>query len=347
MAILSSLPGIQVTVCVGGQDAPEHDDNDMEPNPEPNLVSSYIEAETMMEFSIKLIVQDPFNLSYPTLGFQIYVDGVKVREPLLRRVIFEKANGYWESMWGGIKLSTGDDQENCVERPFKFSEIHTSTDDENLDALETDKSLMNKVGEIVVKLHRRHKSHFIGPKVEHDAPLDAPPSVVHEKALKGQAKSHGIALGQARASRFSRKFEANFMDGEGKPIAVFRFKYRDQKAFRSLLAIRRPAEPHDEPASRTASPEPVQQDIINIANFNPQEKRQIQDLCRMFQSGAVPRAPAVKEENPSARAALKRTRVEDATVEATVEATSHQTKKMKKKERPTKGRPTFIDLTDE
>jgi hypothetical protein len=51
----------------------------------------------------------------------------------------------------------------------------------------------------------------------------------------------------------------------------------------------------------------------------------------------------VKEENPSARAALKRTRVED----ATVEATSHQTKKMKKKERPTKGRPTFIDLTDE
>jgi len=106
MAILSSLPGIQVTVCVGGQDAPEHDDNDMEPNPEPNLVSSYIEAETMMEFSIKLIVQDPFDLFYPTLGFQ-------------------KANGYWESMWGGIKLSTGDDQENCVERPFKFSEIHT------------------------------------------------------------------------------------------------------------------------------------------------------------------------------------------------------------------------------
>jgi hypothetical protein len=125
MAILSSLPGIQVTVCVGGQDAPEHDDNDMEPNPEPNLVSSYIEAETMMEFSIKLIVQDPFDLFYPTLGFQIYVDGVKVREPLLRRVIFEKANGYWESMWGGIKLSTGDDQQNCVERPFKFSEIHT------------------------------------------------------------------------------------------------------------------------------------------------------------------------------------------------------------------------------
>jgi hypothetical protein len=55
------------------------------------------------------------------------------------------------------------------------------------------------------------------------------------------------------------------------------------EALRSLLAIRRPAEPHDEPASRTASPEPVQQDIISLANFDPQEKRQIQDLCRMFQ----------------------------------------------------------------
>jgi hypothetical protein len=59
----------------------------------------------------------------------------------------------------------------------------------------------------------------------------------------------------------------------------------------------------------------------------------------------------VKEENPLARATVKRTRVGDATVEATVEASSHQTKKMKKKERPTKGRPTkgrptFIDLTD-
>jgi hypothetical protein len=52
---------------------------------------------------------------------------------------------------------------------------------------------MNKVGDIVVKLHRRDKCHFIGPEVEHDAPLDEPPSVVHEKALKGQAKSHGIA----------------------------------------------------------------------------------------------------------------------------------------------------------
>ena len=35
------------------------------------------------------------------------------------------------------------------------------------------------------------------------------------------------SLGDARASKFSWRFEADFIDGEARPVAEFRFKYRD------------------------------------------------------------------------------------------------------------------------
>ncbi|KAE9368743.1 hypothetical protein N431DRAFT_347016 [Stipitochalara longipes BDJ] len=334
MAILASLPGIEVSVIVKEQSLAEYFDDDFDLVLEPITVSNYIQSETGKEFSIKLVVKDPFNLSYPTLGFQIYVDGVKVREPLLRRTKFEQGDGYWESMWSGIKLSTGDDEQNCVEHPFKFSEIHTSTDDDEFDALPTDVPIVGKVGEIVIKLHRRYKGRFIGPKVQQDAPLNEPPSIVHEKALKGQAKSHSIALGEARSSKFSWRFEADFIDGEDHPIAVFRFKYRDRKALQSLLVIPRSPEPEEAPASRTATVEPLEQNTLNIANLNPGARRKIQDFFQMLQSAEASRVPAVKQENQVDRTAVKREREDDAQMEA---MRSRKTRKQMG--------PAFVDLT--
>ena len=71
--------------------------------------------------------------------------------------------------------------------------IHTATNEEDLKTLRIDFPLMRKVGEIVVKLHRRNKSRFIGPKMQQRVCLNEAPPTVHEKALKGEAKSHGIA----------------------------------------------------------------------------------------------------------------------------------------------------------
>jgi hypothetical protein len=50
---------------------------------------------------------------------------------------------------------------------------------------------MGAVGEIVIKVLRRTEAQSVGLKIEQDSLLDGHPSTVHEKALKGEAKSHG------------------------------------------------------------------------------------------------------------------------------------------------------------
>ena len=126
MAVLEILLGIEVAVCVDGEPLVEYVDGDFEAGLGSTTVSNYIQSETGKEFSIKLIVKDPFDLSYPTLSFQIIVDGVKVREPLLRRATYEHGARFWESMWNGVKLATGDEEKECIEHPFKFSKITAS-----------------------------------------------------------------------------------------------------------------------------------------------------------------------------------------------------------------------------
>jgi hypothetical protein len=50
---------------------------------------------------------------------------------------------------------------------------------------------MGAVGEIVIKVLRRTEAQPAGLKIEQGSLLDDRLSTVHEKALKGEAKSHG------------------------------------------------------------------------------------------------------------------------------------------------------------
>ncbi len=68
-----------------------------------------------------------------------------------------------------------------------------ATDDEQLDTLRSDIKAMGQVGEIVVKVLRRTEAKVVGRKIEQENLLSDNPSKVHEKALKGQAKSHSIS----------------------------------------------------------------------------------------------------------------------------------------------------------
>jgi hypothetical protein len=66
-------------------------------------------------------------------------------------------------------------------------------DDEQLDTLRSDIKVMGQVGEIVVKVLRRTETKVVGLKIEQENLLSENPSKVHEKALKGQAKSHSTS----------------------------------------------------------------------------------------------------------------------------------------------------------
>jgi urease alpha subunit len=66
-------------------------------------------------------------------------------------------------------------------------------DDEKLDTLSSDIKVMGQVGEIVVKVLRRTEAKVIRRKIEQENLLSDNPLKVHEKALKGQAKSHSTS----------------------------------------------------------------------------------------------------------------------------------------------------------
>jgi hypothetical protein len=123
MAVIDPMPGLEVAVCVDQQPLHEYANDEFHARAQLNMVSTYIESETMKEFSIKLVVKEPYTLDCPTLGFQIFVDGVKVREPLLTGKKFERCSRNWETFWGGIKYPT--EGQNCVLRLFRFSKIDT------------------------------------------------------------------------------------------------------------------------------------------------------------------------------------------------------------------------------
>ncbi len=68
-----------------------------------------------------------------------------------------------------------------------------ATDDEQLDSLRSDTKVMGQVGEIVVKVLRCTEPKAVGWKIVQENLLEDHPTSVHEKALKGQAKSHSIS----------------------------------------------------------------------------------------------------------------------------------------------------------
>ncbi|KAF7863811.1 hypothetical protein EAF04_006776 [Stromatinia cepivora] len=84
-------------------------------------------------------------------------------------------------------------------------------------------------------------------KLKADTPIP-----VHEKALKGQAMSHGTTLGVPQAVMKGEKYHSQYLDGRDYPIAIYRFKYRSKKSLQSLLILERTPEPSPFP-----SPSPI------------------------------------------------------------------------------------------
>jgi hypothetical protein len=125
MAVIDSILGISVVVCVDEQALAEYDDDNFNADRESNMISKYVQSDILKEFAVRLTIEPPYTMNSPTLGFQIYVDGIKVREPLLRKAVLSRGGGHWESSFNGIKYSTGGQQPDCILRPFKFSEIQT------------------------------------------------------------------------------------------------------------------------------------------------------------------------------------------------------------------------------
>ncbi|KAM3065904.1 hypothetical protein ACMFMG_009870 [Clarireedia jacksonii] len=256
MAVLNSLPGITVSICVKDKALLEYDCDDFITTNAPKdpavaeyqsqrTVAKYIESIADAQYEIRCTMRNPYTFEGNTtsLGFRALVDGSLLYPCVLIpkqeclddkfvNVTF-KGNEYQDSMG------------NQFLQRLKFIKVQTTANGTTFasDMLEDREG--ESLGMIEIHVHGLtddHKSKFSSGK--------AAPSLatyeIDENKLKGQAKSHGTPYGKAIKSRGKWEiFTSSYSDGEEYPIAIFKFRYGSKKDLQALGVIARDPEPQE------------------------------------------------------------------------------------------------------
>jgi len=124
MAVLEALKGLHVHIITpDGSHLSEYTDNNISQAEDgPPQVSKYIEAITDQQFGIRILMTDAFEFNCPTMGFQILLDGCAVRQPIVRREMFEKNKKTSKIIVYGLRVLDRS-LARCVLQKFKFSKI--------------------------------------------------------------------------------------------------------------------------------------------------------------------------------------------------------------------------------
>ncbi|KAF4626757.1 hypothetical protein G7Y89_g11399 [Cudoniella acicularis] len=281
MAILHDLPGIKVTVYMNGKPVEEYDDDEEFAPPSRALVANndgkpivktttkYIESITDQEFSIYIDITNPFKFDCPNIGPTVFIDGFKASRTNILRSDYTS-----HTVSQVIKGAYERDVRRKIQkfRHFKFSKVETISDDMSSARVKKDAELVQGMGEIVVKFHRKTE-----PRPE-DCPrnraLEAQSlSQVHEKALKGEAKSHNTSYGKAEEMKMAVWTVSKFLDGGDFPMALFRFKYRSKEALKQLHIIERTPEPENHELSAPPSP-------VGFNDLDGEQRREVERYIR-------------------------------------------------------------------
>ncbi|KAF8857647.1 hypothetical protein BDZ45DRAFT_744153 [Acephala macrosclerotiorum] len=288
MAILDAVPGLDVSVYVDGHALKEYDDEEedeitpstaAEEFQASRTVSKYVEAVSDKVFSVRLAFTKPFSMDCDAMSIPIFVDGKQMDTRVISKY-FHKDNfrdrvlkNHMELEFKGVDVpAPGKNNQNFVKK-FRFSKIGITMDDDKLKEVKQDSERIEKVGEITVKFYRADASPEVqkDSKVARDPSSELSQSSVHEKALKGQAKSHQVSFGPADELISRLIVKADKIDNF--PIATFRFKYRSKEALKSLLIVERTPSPEPEEAS--ASPPPV-----DLNNLDADQKKQLEKFLK-------------------------------------------------------------------
>ena len=115
MAIIESIPGIEVAIIVESNDLQEYADPDIEE--EPNTITRYIEARHKAEFQIRYHIGQGFKMKGNCISLSVKIDGQRVSHPVIKekKVQHAACNG----MVKGIRVSKS--ELKC----FSFSIIET------------------------------------------------------------------------------------------------------------------------------------------------------------------------------------------------------------------------------
>ncbi|KAF4618971.1 hypothetical protein G7Y89_g14876 [Cudoniella acicularis] len=224
MAIITALPGLRVTVECDRRTLTEYPDEDEFKHKkfraeEDRVVSKYIECVTDAEFQVKCEILPGFQPAYYATHTTFWVD------------IDNKPSGGYHNRTLYPTFSA-----------TLTEALARTVDDADFARVRSDMKLVEGLGEIIVHVHQTIESPFkddYRPK----ANIDGSVTEVSEKALKGQAISHGVSFGPERRTYHPVDLKRTYPEGYNKPLAIFRFKYRSREALQQELIIPRSPSP--------------------------------------------------------------------------------------------------------
>jgi hypothetical protein len=230
MAVLESLPGVEVCVCVDGNALEEYkDDEEVKVTPGPvgehqasKTVSKYIESITGKEFCIRATISPAFLFDCPRLSFKLRIDGKRMDGVLSSKHLVRTADKLHLVKsnimeMNGLRLATDSKNPHSLLKKFTFAKNETcrinlpifismgiyfltvtyaAPEGSELD-IKKDREYVESLGEIVVTVFRVSKGTKTKSQnfrssasltVAHKQQDNG--TVIHEKALKGEAKSH-------------------------------------------------------------------------------------------------------------------------------------------------------------
>ncbi|KAL2063579.1 hypothetical protein VTL71DRAFT_5384 [Oculimacula yallundae] len=277
MAVLNLVPGLEVYVKIDGISLQEYDDDDeiqvgispVDQYKSSRTVTKYIESVTDKEFTVETSLAPGFVITSDALLTPIRIDGKLMITPLIphktyiRHVTRDKVHTRIVRVVDGIHTAAPGQTDQCLLQKFRFARIQTCMEDEKLKDIKKDTQRMNEVGEIVVTVHRSGPAKMDTAMpvavAAANAAIQTTNAKVHEKALKGQAKSHSVS---------------------------------SRDALKSLLIIERTPSPP--PQQISASPPPV-----DVNNLDPEQKKQVARFLQGLngnRGGSGSPGPSIKRE---------------------------------------------------
>ncbi|KAK3299809.1 uncharacterized protein B0H64DRAFT_447722 [Chaetomium fimeti] len=241
MAVITSLPGLRVTVESNGVAAEEHEhphpqeDNsrtmvrenfDLPPDyegPLPHLVR-YIEAKPGEEFEFVVVKEADVQGQSHHLGFGFYIDG----ELANRSQEYPDApSRAWRLRVGGF--SSGNQSSGYRRHNYQFKELRlTQGDDLSTRDLQRQTSLAQECGMLRVVVQNMEESRFLNSFKPHKITTQFKVTELPEEALKGLTTDCATSLTSRPRDppEPRRRRQWNYSDPERRPFAVFDFIYR-------------------------------------------------------------------------------------------------------------------------
>ncbi|KAL7776947.1 hypothetical protein CFE70_007367 [Pyrenophora teres f. teres 0-1] len=236
MAITEAHPGIKVDIRVGGVPLVEYDDDDEQVQTSRDTLTKYIEATTVAEFVVNLVITPPWPGT--SLLLSVYVDGQNICGQFRQQAIHYKGQCHQSSI-EGAKYGQGNE---WFLQKFCFSELAIGTtnprqiqallmflDDSTASPI-TDKLMedLKGMGTITIKVFR--VKHIRGSNNGSLPMSTTTQENVPEKALKGPALKSLLIIPRSPSPVPLEERDINSLTAEESRELIRRLRERDEAA---------------------------------------------------------------------------------------------------------------------